>query len=253
MVADRATIAAAAAAGSNFFFITTDMHWPMYDETRRGLGELLASGTPRRDLVVAATCYVAQPEFLELPFRELLDAVPGLGHLDLLVAGGVYPDSFLRRLEVLRRHVERGFVGARAVGASFHDRATARTAIAHGLVDVAYVRYNARHPGALAEVLPYKPAGAATLLYAFNAIRGHVDSERLPGLGVADELWRPAVPDQYRFALSRAPVDGLLCGVGSPAELDALLAALAEGPLSADEEQYLIKLAMLDDGDAVVA
>ena len=106
-------------------------------------------------------------------------------------------------------------------------------------------------PKALVEVLPHK-AGPA-LLYGFNATRGHVDPDRLDGLGVAADLWRPAVPDQYRFALTRAAVDGLLCAVSSPAELDALIAALGEGPLSADEEQYLIKLALLDRGDAVVA
>jgi hypothetical protein len=252
LVRDRALIPAAARAGINFFFVTTDMHWPAYEECRRGLAALLAEAPSlRRELVIAGTCYLGQPEFLSTPFRELVDAVPGLGGIDLLVAGGAYADNLLSRLEVLRGHVDRGFVGARAIGASFHDRAAARVAIAHGLVDVAYVRYSARHPKALVEVLPHK--GSQTRLFGFNTVRGHVATERLGPLGVGEDLWRPTVADQYRFALSRAAVDGVLCALSSPAELSALVAALAEGPLSPDEEQYLLKLALLDRGAAVLA
>ena len=37
LVEDPATISAAFDAGINFFFLTADMHWPLYEASRRGL------------------------------------------------------------------------------------------------------------------------------------------------------------------------------------------------------------------------
>src|SRR4051812_39900076 len=44
MVGEPATVPAAFDAGVNFFFVTADMHWPLYEMTRRGLADLLARG-----------------------------------------------------------------------------------------------------------------------------------------------------------------------------------------------------------------
>src|SRR5262249_26053031 len=48
------TIAAAFDAGINFFFVSADMHWPLYEASRVGLGALLARGGAVRDRIVVA-------------------------------------------------------------------------------------------------------------------------------------------------------------------------------------------------------
>src|SRR5678815_3815985 len=69
-------------AGINFFFVRTDLHWPVYQPLRKGLQELLSRGGGVRDeIVVAAASYVATPEFAALPFLELIASVRGLGRV----------------------------------------------------------------------------------------------------------------------------------------------------------------------------
>ena len=100
---DARTVPAAFDAGINFFLLTADMHWPVYEPTRRGLADLLRRGGGiRDDIVVAAVSYVAQPEFCHLPFREVLDAIPALGRLDVTLAGAVGAHDFRRAREVLQ-------------------------------------------------------------------------------------------------------------------------------------------------------
>src|SRR5262245_12778537 len=75
LTCDAATVPAAFDAGVNFFFLTADMHWPLYEPTRRGLADLLARGGGIRDqVVVAAVSYPTQPEFASMPFHELVAA-----------------------------------------------------------------------------------------------------------------------------------------------------------------------------------
>lgn len=72
------TVEAAYEAGVNFFFLTSDLHWPLYEATRKGLANLLASGRAKRDDIVVAACsYLDQPLFGGLQFHEVIDAVPG--------------------------------------------------------------------------------------------------------------------------------------------------------------------------------
>jgi hypothetical protein len=251
MVSDPATVSAAYEVGVNFFFVTCDMHWPLYENLRRGLADLFArGGGVRDDVVVAAVTYVAQPEFLWMPFEEVVAALPGLDRIDVLVAGGTYLPDLLPRTDVLADNRDNGLVAGRAIGASFHDRTAARTCIERGLLDIAYLRYNAGHPGALAEVFPHIGAPRRTLAFNFKSTDGYVDAARLDEVGLPDDLWRPSIEDHYRFALSRTALDGVLCAPRTPRELDSLLAALARGPLSAVDEEYLIKLAMLASGEA---
>lgn len=129
------TVPAAFDAGLNFFFVTTDMHWPLYEATRRGLRKLLARRNTREQIVVGAVCYLTQPGFCAWPYQELLEAIPELGRLDVLIAGGVYENEFAGRLPVYQQHGQSGFVGCRAIGASFHDRRAARSAMAANTVD----------------------------------------------------------------------------------------------------------------------
>jgi hypothetical protein len=149
MVGAPETIAAGFDAGINFFFLTADMHWPLYEASRRGLQHLLARGKGVRDqIVVAAVSYPTQPEFCTFPFQELLAAVRGLERIDVLMAGGAYGGEFGVRLPVYEKHLDTNFLGARAIGATFHDRQESQKAIAERLVDAAFIRYNPSHAGA---------------------------------------------------------------------------------------------------------
>ena len=237
MVADPDTIGAAFDAGINFFFVSADMHWPLYEATRVGLARLLAR-VPRDQIVVAAAAYVTQREFCSEPFREVLAAVPGLRVLDVLVAGGAYETELAERLPVYIDHRRQGFAGARAIGVSFHDRRAAAAAINGGELDVAFVRYNAAHPGAQRDVFPLLEATRRTRVLGFTSTGGH---HRVTGID--PDVWIPDITDHYRFALSRVGLDGLLCSPTEPRHIAELVAAIERGPLSLEEEEHMVELA----------
>lgn len=237
MVDSADTIGAAFDAGINFFFVTADLHWPRYSAARTGLERLLARA-PRNQIVVAAAAYVTQPEFCRMPFREVIDAIPGVGCLDVLVAGGAYGSELPGRLPIYRRHREERFAGAGALGVSFHDRGAAVGAIQQGEIDVAFVRYNAAHPGAQRDVFPRIPPARTTRVFGFTSTAAH---GAVPDLG--DDVWIPDITDHYRFALSRVGLDGLLCSPTQPSHIAELAAAMERGPLSLEEEQHMIELA----------
>jgi eukaryotic-like serine/threonine-protein kinase len=240
--------------GLNFFLVTADMHWPLYEHTRRGLADLLARGRGVRDqVVVAGVCYPTQPEFCTAPFRELAEAVPGLKTLDVLLAGGANGAEFARRLPVYRTHRLSGFLGSRAVGATFHDRGAALTAVLRRQVDLACIRYNPGHPGARRDLFPHLPDRPRPLLFGFKSTFGHVPPARMAELGLpGPEYWHPAVTDHYRFALTRPELDGLLIAPRTPGEIAALAAALEQGPLTEEEEAYLLDVAGVARGAARV-
>jgi aryl-alcohol dehydrogenase-like predicted oxidoreductase len=244
-VEDPSTIQVAFDLGINFFFLTGDLHWPVYDASRRGLAALLARGRGvREQVVVAAASYVTQPEFTQGPFADLLKATPELEHIDILVIGGAYARDFRSRQKVYRRLVAHNGFGARAVAASFHDRAAAVTAINEQRVDLAFVRYNPVHAGARLDVFPaLQPS--STRIFNFKSTFGYAAPRTLRELGLTSAHWRPLHTDYYRFALSQPAVDGTLCSLRHPREVRALNRALAAPPLNHREQQYLIDLARL--------
>jgi hypothetical protein len=254
VVSDRSMVPLAFEAGINFFFVSTDLHWPLYEEMRQGLARLLERGPQVRDeIVVAGVSYVTQPVFAGTNFHELLSAVPRLGRLDLLVAGGAYANDFpARRERYLTSPYARG-LGARAFGASFHERSTALGAVNHRQVDLAYVRYNPSHPGARHDLFPRLVPGDRPLLYNFRSVLPPVSLERWRELGLDEDHWIPEPCDFYRFVLSRPEMNGILGSVNTARELESLDAALAQGPLDAEEEDYLVSLAALAEGRARVA
>jgi hypothetical protein len=173
-------------------------------------------------------------------------------HVDVTVAGGAYGYELPRRLPQYRAHVRSKHVGARATGVSFHDRIAARRAVQTSSVDIAFVRYNARHPGARREIYPHLTVRHRTLLYGFTNTVGFVPPRRIRALGLSSDFWQPAVTDHYRFALTPPQVNGLLCSPETPRQVDALCRAVERGPLDEEEEQYLVDLAALHEGRAVL-
>jgi hypothetical protein len=255
MVRDAETVAAAFDAGINFFFVTADMHWPLYEAMRRGLQALLTHGRSLRDqIVVAGVCYPTQPEFCSMPFRELLETIPGLERLDVLIAGGAYASEFAERLPIYLEHRRHGFLGARAIGATFHERAAALAAVKEGSVDIALIRYNPDHARGREDLFLHMPRQRSTLLFNFKNTFGFVPPWRLEEMGLrAAEYWHPEICDYYRFALSRPEIDGILMAPRTPAELSALAGAIQRGPLTEEEEAYLMDIALVARGEATVS
>jgi hypothetical protein len=253
---DPTTVAAAFEAGINFFFISADMHWPLYEQTRRGLRQLLRDKPAARDqIVVALVAYVAQPEFLWAPFSEVLAEIPEMRQVDVTVAGGCYGHELGLRSPIFEEHRAKKYLGVRAIGASFHDRAAAVAEIERGSFDIAFVRYNPPHPKARTEVFERVAARGGepsrrTLIYNFKSTLGFLAESAYARLGIADDFWRPHVTDYYRFALTEPALDGILCSLPTPAAVGELSDALARGPLDDDDRQYLLDLGQLARGKA---
>ena len=241
------TVLAAYEAGANFFFITADLHWPMYEATRQGLRKLLQGNNSRRDeLVVAVVSYLEEPLFQALQFHEVIDEIPGLERVDLLLAGAISNDlSFYSRVQSLTNARLGAHLGAAAIGGSFHQRSYALLAANTNLLDIMYTRYNALHPGAGRDLFPYLNPQRAVLNYNFKSTMPKISRERFTDMGFTGEHWFPEAGDHYRFVLTRPQVDGLLCSPASPEEFKSLVNSLDKGPLRADEENYLILLSTL--------
>lgn len=252
-VEDPQTVLAAYDAGINFFLLTADMHWPLYESTRRGLRQLLRrGGAVRERLVVATVCYATQPEFCQLPHQEVLGELPELQRIDVLVAGGAYAPEIDRRAAIYAEHRQTRLLDARSIGASFHDRAAAARHCNAGSFEICFSRYNAAHPGAEHDLFPHV-GGRRARLFNFSSLMGYVSPARCQELSLSADLWRPEITDGYRFALTPDEVDGLLIAPAIPAHLEALSRALSKGPLDEDEREYLRSLSLLDRGlaDAV--
>jgi hypothetical protein len=246
MTFDPRVVPAAFDAGVNFFFVSADLHWPMYDGLRRGLRDLFARGGGVRDeVVVGVVSYLEQPMFQHLQFHEVIGVVPGLERVDVLIAGAIpHGRSLGLRLNALQQARERGHCGARAVGASFHDRATAVASVRAARLDLHYVRYNTAHPGAKDDLFPFVPADRPSLIFNFKSLLSVVTSERFHQLGLRD-CWLPSPTDYYRFVLSHPVLDGVLCSPMTVRELEALVACLETRPLEQAEADYMIWLSAL--------
>ena len=246
------TVRAAFDAGINFFFISNDLHWSRYLPLMLGLGELLASGVNRDAIVIAGVSYLSEPLFQSLQFKELLTAMPRLARIDLLIAGAADESNFGLRQRSLQDARARKHVGCLAIGASFHDRATARQAICDELIDVAYVRYNPAHPNGETDLFPHLKSDRTCLTYNFKSTIAHVSESDFQKLNLGPEYRRPTITDGYRFALSRPELDGILVSPETPEQLRELVQALARGPLPASKIQYMKDLYLLASGQATL-
>ena len=101
------------------------------------------------------------------------------------------------------------------------------------------LRYNAVHRGAEEDVFPHLPANARPGILAYTSTRwGHLlDPAKMPP-GEAPLRAR----DCYRFALSNADVDMVLCGPADRGQMQEALAALDAGPLAPEEMERIQRI-----------
>ncbi len=253
IVTDPDTVIAAWDLGVNFFFVTADMHWPLYAGLREGLVRLAKARPQAVDEAVIACCsYVAQPEFLAVPFLEALAELKPFRRFEVLVAGGAYDADVDRRLEVLKDNIRHERAPGRLVGTSVHDRPAGARVVNAGSADLVFVRYNSRHPGAQFDFFPRLVAGRTTRVFNFKSTFGYHPEADYLAAGVEADVWFPSVTDHYRFVLCRPEVDGLLCAPRTPREIEGIVEAYGQGPLQPDEEAHLLALssALLDHAKA---
>lgn len=238
--------------GINFFFVSGDLHWPLYETLRVGIARLLERGGGiRDDIVVAVVSYVGRAQLMRTPYREALEAIPSLKRVDVCVAGAAYKDDLAGQRTQLIEHRTSSYLGCRAIGVSYHDRRAAIADHNDGSVDIGFVRYNALHPGAREDVFPFL-TDSATLLFGFKAADAWIPGDQLARQGLPHDCWRPQPTDHYRFALTRPELDGLLCAPQTASELRSLVDAMDRGPLDERTQAYLECLALVGSGDAEI-
>lgn len=237
------TIVQAFDLGINFFFLSADLHWPLYESTRQGISKLVAGNRSRRDqIVVAVVSYLDEPLFSALQFHEVVDAVPGLERVDVMIAGAVGNDFGFAKLNSLRDARAKGHLGSRAVGASFHQRRYALASDLYSMLDLNLVRYNTAHPGARTDLFPYLQPQSSSLMYNFKSMMFQVPEQRFRELGLPASAWMPQSCDYYRFVLSQPALDGILCSPLDPGEVKGLARAMEQRPLTPQEQEYMIWL-----------
>lgn len=249
--------------GINYFFYSSDLHHFLYRSMAGAIHELCHRNSTRREQVILATVtYVKNPEAalaaLVDQFQEL-----GIDYVDILFWGwigsheaAILPDCLsisgdLRGPNVLYQRLMENLFGTserlkkmgavRYVGASFHDLDLAAQWLNSPLLDVVMVRHNISHRTAQTKIFnnpvienPCRP-GIVTFKSA-GSYTGPLWEAPVP---LPQACWRPTVPDLYRYSLTQANVDVCLTGMTSQQEIDAAIAGVQKGKLSAAEVEYL--------------
>jgi aryl-alcohol dehydrogenase-like predicted oxidoreductase len=159
-----------------------------------------------------------------------------------LLLGVMHEKEFTEEVrEDLLKLKEEGKV--RAMGLSTHDRKFAGTLAREGKVDVLMIRYNAAHRGAEEDIFPFlQPHNPGVIGYTATRWRYLIRrSKKWPAHRPV-----PSPGQTYRFVLSSPHIHAALTAPRSVKQLDQNLDALAAGPLTDAEMDYICRY-----GDAV--
>jgi aryl-alcohol dehydrogenase-like predicted oxidoreductase len=171
------------------------------------------------------------PRVLAAGLRDLK-----LEYADILLLGWQNTEASRRLLDVAWREVEQGRV--RHLAVSFHDRSAFRVHLAEQRIGALMFRYNAAHRAAETTVFPNLPAPGANGpgIITFTAQRwGTLINPRFTPAGERP----PTGGDCYRYVLSQPQVDVCLTGPATTAQMEEAVGALATGPMTADELQWM--------------
>ena len=233
----RKTVQRAIDAGMNYFFCYGfDTH----------LTKHLCALPPseRQKLVISTGAYNLiwfYPNLrrtLEKRLRQL-----GTDYIDVFLFLGVmkereYPDEVRQELVRFR---EEGKV--RFVGISCHDRKLVGRLSGEGSLDIAMMRYNAAHRGAEEDIFPHLNAHNPGVV-SYTATRWRFLLRRPKGWPKDSRV--PTAGECYRFVLSNPNVHVCLTAPSNIKHLEENIAALEDGPLSAEDHAFLCKV-----GDAI--
>jgi aryl-alcohol dehydrogenase-like predicted oxidoreductase len=230
-----AAVEEAVEAGVNYLY---------WGSLRRGaFGQALRNLAPQRDkLVILLQSYSRVAGLVPWSVERGLRAA-NLHYADVLLLGlwnRTVPPAILDACLKLK---DRGLV--RFLALSTHNRRSVPVLAGSSPFDIVHLRYNAVHTGAERDVFPQLPAENAPGLVAFTAtswkqLLGH---RRIP----RGER-TPTAADCYRFVLSNPAVDVCMTGAANMQQWRQALAALHEGPMSAEELAWMRRV-----GDAIYA
>ena len=212
--------------GINFYF------WGLRRRGDFGSAIRTLARTHRDEMVVAIQSYSRVGWMMRGSVERALKELE-IDRVDLLCLGWWQSVPPPRILDAARALKESGKV--RHVMISCHDRPQFEAQARVAGIDAIMVRYNAAHTGAEREVFP-QIEGTGTGVLAFTATRW--GSLLKPSLTPEGER-APRGRDCYRFVLSEPHVHSTLCGPKNGEELDEAMAALDEGPMTADELAWM--------------
>jgi len=212
--------------GVNFFYWGS-MRRPDFG---RGLARIAARA--REKMVLVVQSYARWPSAMGASLERGLRALR-VDHADVLLLGWWNQSPPDRILDAARALVDRGL--ARQVMVSSHHRPTFPKLAADPRVDLLMLRYNAAHPGAEKDVFPLLAAPKKGVV-AYTALSW---GQLLDASLVPEGEKVPTATDCYRFVLSSPSVDATWCGARNGADLDEAMAALDQGPMSADELAWM--------------
>ena len=212
--------------GLNFF---------MWGTSRRpgfGKGVKAVCAKDREGAVVALQTY-SRSRLLVKPFlcRGLKSL--GLEYADLLILSwwNAVPPQRIR--DAAQRLVDEGLV--RHIAVSCHERPTFRSFVEDPFYEAIWVRYNAAHAGAEADVFPHlRDTGTGVVGYTGTRWASLLDPSKMPPGEPT-----PRASDCYRFQLSSPFVHACISGPADRSQLDEAMCALDRGPLDDDEQAWM--------------
>ena len=196
----------------------------------------------RDELIFTIQSYSQDPASIEGEVEEALRS-GGIDDVDFLLLGNRNEVPSAAYAEVFERLREKGKV--RFMSLSSHNRPLLPKLLADyeagdSPYDLLMLRYNGVHRGAEQDVFPFVPERPKRpMICTYTATRwGHLlDPAKMPA-GEAP----PSARDCYRYSLSHAAVDMVLCGPADAAQMDEAIAALERGPLEEDERQRIERI-----------
>jgi aryl-alcohol dehydrogenase-like predicted oxidoreductase len=223
--------------GVNTFLVY--WRWPAIIE---GVRRLVKGGHRERLVLLSETGLPGGP-FIRRSFERTVRAL-GVEALDVYLLGwlrsrgglGLGSWAAIERLKAQGR--------VRAIGFSSHDRRLAADVAREVRPDVLMLRYNAAHRGAEREVFEVLGENRPAIV-AYTATRWGFLLKPHPEQGFPAPM---SAGECYRFALTNPAVDTVLCGARTREELRDDVAAVLEGPLSAERHAECARF-----GDAVHA
>jgi aryl-alcohol dehydrogenase-like predicted oxidoreductase len=212
-----------------------------YHGSRRNPGmtaairDLIAAGH-RGELVVVLQSYARLPGMMERSLTRGLQEL-GIETADVLLLGWYNGPPRERLLERAERMRENGMF--RHLAVSGHRRPAFVGHAADRRFPILHVRYNAAHTGAESDIVPHLPAERRPGLVAYTATAwGALLKPRRMPPGEAPLRGR----DCYRFVLSNPDFNVCMSGPRDDAQMDEALAALDEGPLTAEEDARIRRI-----------
>lgn len=172
----------------------------------------------------------------------------GTDYLDCYKLGWLRRTSLLTKgvSEQLLRLKEEGKI--RSIGTSIHDRKRAGQLAEDSILDTFMIRYNAKHPGAEQDIFPHLGQRRPTIIsytatswrQLLRPLNMGIDLPPWPGSAAVSPTPPPLTAGLcYRFVLSSPHVHVALTGPGTRAQLDENLAAVEDGPLSPEEDEWV--------------